>query len=175
MANAQLTYAQMANAQRLNAQRANTQTAITQTVNAQTTNVQTMNPQTANTQMANAYKTQQVMTASPEQLTLLLYNGALRFLNESILAMEQGNIQKAHNANMRVQNIVREFVITLDMNYEISKNFAQLYEYTEYCLIQGNIKRDVKQLQEAKNVLEELRDAWTGAMKQSQLARVTGK
>ena len=88
-----------------------------------------------NAQMANAYKNQQVMTSSPEQLTLLLYNGALRFLTESILAMEQGNIQKSHNANMRVQDIVREFVITLDMSYEISKNWAQLYEYTEYCLI----------------------------------------
>jgi len=128
-----------------------------------------------NAQMANAYKNQQVMTSSPEQLTLLLYNGALRFLTESILAMEQGNIQKSHNANMRVQDIVREFVITLDMSYEISKNWAQLYEYTEYCLIQGNIKKDVNLLMQAKNVLEELRDAWVGAMKQTQLSRAAGR
>jgi len=125
--------------------------------------------------MANAYKNQQVMTSSPEQLTLLLYNGALRFLNESISALEQGNIQKAHNANMRVQDIVREFVITLDMSYEISKNWAQLYEYTEYCLIQGNIKKDVKLLQQAKDVLQELRDAWVGAMKETHVARATGR
>jgi len=128
-----------------------------------------------NAQMANAYKNQQVMTASPQQLTLLLYNGALRFLSESILALEQGDIQKAHNANMRVQDIVREFVLTLDMDYEISKSWAPLYEYTEYCLIQGNIKKDVKLLYQAKSVLEELRDAWVGAMKQTQLARVTGR
>ncbi|MDR3587748.1 MAG: flagellar export chaperone FliS [Desulfosporosinus sp.] len=128
-----------------------------------------------NSQAANAYKNQQIMTAPPEQLTLLLYNGALRFLNESILATEQGDIQKAHNANKRVQDIVREFVITLDMSYEISKNFAQLYEYTEYCLIQGNIKKDVKLLQQAKDVLQELREAWVGAMKQTQVARVAGR
>lgn len=128
-----------------------------------------------NSQMANAYKNQQVMTSSPEQLTLLLYNGALRFLNESISAVEQGDIEKAHNSNMRVQAIVREFVITLDMSYEISKNFAQLYEYTEYCLIQGNIKKDVKLLQQAKNVLEELREAWVGAMKQTHVAGATGR
>ena len=125
--------------------------------------------------MANAYKNQQVMSAPPEQLTLLLYNGALRFLNESIAAVEQGDIQKAHNSNMRVQDIVREFVITLDMSYEISKNFAQLYEYTEYCLIQGNIKKDVKLLQQAKTVLEELREAWVGAMKQTHVSRATGR
>jgi len=127
-----------------------------------------------NTQMANAYKNQQVMTSSPEQLTLLLYNGALRFLTESILAMEQGEIQKSHNANMRVQAIVREFVRTLDMSYELTKTWAQLYEYTEYCLIQGNIKKDVKQLHQAKNVLKDMREGWVGAMKQTHVARAVG-
>lgn len=128
-----------------------------------------------NQQMVNVYKNQQVMTASPEQLTLLLYNGALKFLNESILAMEQGEIEKAHNANLRVQDIVREFVATLDMSYELSKSWSQLYEYTEYCLIQGNVRKDVGQLQQAKDVLQEMRDAWVGAMKQTQLARASGK
>ncbi|MFZ3101262.1 MAG: flagellar export chaperone FliS [Desulfitobacteriaceae bacterium] len=128
-----------------------------------------------NSQMANAYKNQQIMTSSPEQLTLLLYNGALRFLNESILAMEQGDIQKAHNANLRVQAIVREFALTLDMNYEISKTWARLYEYTEHCLIQGNIKQDLGQLQQAKDVLQELREAWVDAMKQTQVARAVSK
>lgn len=129
----------------------------------------------ARAQMANVYKNQQMMTSSPEQLTLMLYNGALRFLNESISAVEQGDIQKAHNANLRVQDIVRELVLTLDMSYEISKNWARLYEYTEYCLIQGNIKKDVEQLQQAKNVLQELRDAWIGAMKQTHVDRAVAK
>jgi flagellar protein FliS len=128
-----------------------------------------------NAQMSNAYKKQQIMTASPEQLTLLLYNGALRFLSESILAMEQGDIQKSHNANMRVQDIINEFVVTLNMTYEISKGWARLYEYIQYCLIQGNIKKDVAQLQQAQKVLLELRDAWMGAMKQTKLARAVGK
>ena len=128
-----------------------------------------------NQQMANAYKNQQVMTASPEQLTLLLYNGALRFLNESIQAMEQGEIQKSHNANIRVQAIVREFMHTLDMNYELSQDWARLYEYTQYCLIQGNIKKDVAQLLQAKSTLEDMREAWIGAMKQTHASRATGK
>jgi len=125
--------------------------------------------------MANAYKNQQIMTASPEQLTLLLYNGALRFLNESIQAMEKGDLPKSHNANLRVQDIVREFMRTLDMGYEISQTWSQLYEYTEHCLIQGNIKKDVEQLQQAKSMLEEMREAWAGAMKQTQVARVASK
>jgi len=125
--------------------------------------------------MANAYKNQQVLTSSPEQLTLLLYNGALRFLSESILAMEQKDIPKSHNANMRVQAIVREFMHTLDMSIELSKTWAQLYEYTEHCLIQGNIKKDVAQLLQAKEMLEDMREAWMGAMKQTHVSRATGK
>lgn len=129
----------------------------------------------ANAQMASAYKNQQIMTASPEQLTLLLYNGALRFLTESILAMEKGEIEKSHNANLRVQDIVREFVQTLDMKYELSKTWAQLYEYIEYCLVEGNIKKDVKLLQQAKDMLTEMRDTWAEAMKQTHVARAAGK
>ena len=128
-----------------------------------------------NAQMAKAYKNQQIMTSSPEQLTLLLYNGALRFLTESIIAMEQGDMKKSYNANIRVQDIVREFIRTLDMNYELSKSWAQLYEYTQHCLIEGNIKRDVEQLQQAKSVLQELRDAWIEAMKQTHVARAVSK
>lgn len=126
-------------------------------------------------QMANVYKNQQIMSAAPEQLTLLLYNGALRFLNESILAMEQGDLPRSHNANLRVQNIVREFVRTLDMRYELSQNWAQLYEFIEYSLIQGNIKKDISKLKEAKTILQEMRDTWEEAMKQAHTAQVVGK
>lgn len=124
--------------------------------------------------MANAYKNQQVMTASPEQLTLLLYNGALRFLNESILALEAGDVPKSHNANMRVQDIVREFISTLDMKYEISKNWAALYEYIQHCLIEGNMKKDVQQLNNAKEILEDMRNTWQDAMKLAQQSKVAG-
>lgn len=125
--------------------------------------------------MANAYKNQQIMTAPPEQLTLLLYNGALRFLNESIQAMEEGDFQKSHNSNLRVQAIISEFMVTLDMNYEISQNWAALYEYVEHCLIEGNIKKDVGQLQNAKTILEEMRNTWHEAMKLANQAKTVAR
>lgn len=128
-----------------------------------------------NSQIANAYKNQQAMTSTPQQLTLLLYNGALRFLSESILAMEQGDIQKSHNANLRVQDIIREFVATLDMNYELSKPWAQLYEYIEYCLIQGNLKKDVQLLLQARDILQEMRDTWAEAMKLARASQAVAK
>lgn len=124
---------------------------------------------------ANAYKQQQIMTASPEELTLMLYNGAIRFVTESIQAIGQGNMEKAHNANMRAQNIVQELMITTDTSYEISKNWLLLEEYILYRLLQGNIKKDVEQLEEAKKLLTEFRDTWVQVIKQVRQAKVVGK
>lgn len=124
---------------------------------------------------ALVYKNQQIMTASPEDLTLMLYNGAIRFVGESINALDAGNMEKSHIANMRAQAIVREFQATLDMQYDLSKNLAALYEYIEYRLIQGNTKKDKVQLEEAKGLLTELRDTWVEVIKQTRLAKAVGK
>jgi len=117
------------------------------------------------TNTANAYKRQQIMTASPEELTLMLYNGAIRFVTESILAIDEKNVQKAHTANMRAQAIVHEFMVTMDMSLEISHNWLLIDEYILHCLVQGNIKKDKTQLEEAKRLLVEFRDTWFQAMK----------
>ena len=121
--------------------------------------------------MANAYKTQQIMTAAPEQLTLMLYNGAIRFVEESMTALEQKDFAKSHERNLRAQDIVREFMATLDMKIELSKNWLSLYDYIEYRLIQGNIKKDKTQLDEAKSMLTELRDTWVEVMKKTRAER----
>lgn len=121
--------------------------------------------------MANAYKTQQIMTAAPEQLTLMLYNGAIRFVEESMTALEQKDYAKSHERNLRAQDIVREFMATLDMKIELSKNWLSLYDYIEYRLIQGNIKKDKAQLDEAKSMLTELRDTWVEVMKMTRAER----
>ena len=124
---------------------------------------------------AMAYKRQQIMTASPAELTLMLYNGAIRFINESIMALENGDMPKSHNANIKAQNIVREFMVTLDMQYEISQSWAALYEYIHYRLVQGNLKKDREMLTEARGLLTELRDAWHAAMKSVRMPEAVGK
>lgn len=118
-----------------------------------------------NMQSANAYKAQQIMTASPEQLTLMLYNGAIRFTGEAMIALDEGNLEKAHTANMRAQDIIREFMCTLKMEMEVSKGFYALYDYIEFRLIQANIKKDKSMLEEAKGLLTDMRDTWAEAMK----------
>jgi flagellar protein FliS len=117
------------------------------------------------TNMAKAYKMQQIMTASPEQLTLLLYNGALRFVDESILSLENKDYSKSHERNLRAQDIIREFMATLDMKLEISQTWLPIYDYIEFRLIQGNLKKDREQLTEARNLIKEMRDTWVEAMK----------
>ena len=115
--------------------------------------------------MANAYKTQQIMTASPEELTLMLYNGALRFVSESVRAIENNDMEQANQKNLRVQDIIREFMLTLDTQYEIAHSWMPLYEYMEHLLIQANVKKDTALLLEVKSMLSELRDSWAEAMK----------
>ncbi len=123
---------------------------------------------------ANAYQRQQVMTASPEELTLMLYNGAIRFVTESMKAIDEKDIEKAHRACMRAQNIVYELMITTDTSYELGKSWVALDEYIIHCLTQGNIKKDKELLQQAKDLLTEFRNVWVEAMKIARQAKAVG-
>ena len=114
---------------------------------------------------AEVYRQQQVMTATPEALTLMLYNGAIKFINESIDATQNKEHEKANTSCIKAQNIVTEFRLTLKMEYEISQNLLALYNYVYDRLVEGNLNEDVTKLEEAKNILSELRDAWAQAMK----------
>ena len=114
---------------------------------------------------AAAYRNQQIMMASPEQLTLMLYDGAIRFLRASITAIDAKDIEKAHEMNIRTQEIVREFRDTLNMDIELSANWDQLYEFMEYRLVEGNMKQDKAMLQEVLDLLKEMRDTWAEATK----------
>lgn len=114
---------------------------------------------------AEVYRQQQVMTATPEALTLMLYNGAIKFINESIEATEKKEYEKANTSCIKAQNIISEFRLTLKMEYEISKNLLALYNYAYDRLVEGNMNEDITKLEEAKDILSELRDAWAQAMK----------
>ena len=114
---------------------------------------------------AAAYRNQQIMMASSEQLTLMLYDGAIRFLRASITAIEVKDMEKAHEMNLRTQEIVREFRDTLNMDIELSANWDQLYEFMEYRLVEGNMKKDKAMLHEVLDLLKEMRDTWAEAMK----------
>lgn len=112
----------------------------------------------------NTYKNNSVMTASPQELTLMLYNGAIKFCNQAIEQIDNRNIEKAHNYIIRVQDIIEEFRITLDRKYEISKEFDVLYEYMYWRLVQANFHKDKTMVEEVLGMFRELRDTWKQVM-----------
>lgn len=108
-----------------------------------------------------------VLTASPGELTLMLYEGAIKFCNFAINAIERKEIEKAHNNIIRVQDIIFYLKDTLDTKYEVSKEFLKIYEYLEYHLIQANIKKSIDELNEVSKQLHILKETWGKVMKNS--------
>jgi flagellar protein FliS len=107
----------------------------------------------------------QIETASKEELTLMLYEGGIKFLNQAIIAVEKGDIVKSNNLIQRVEDIVREFQITLDHKYEeISKPMDMLYDYMYNRLVEANLQKDVTILNEVLDMFREMRDTWKEAM-----------
>ena len=113
---------------------------------------------------AEAYKRQQIMTATPEALTLMLYNGCLKFIDEGMAALAKKDYEQTNNYLQRAQAIITEFRATLNMDYEISNQLMPLYNYAYDRLVEGNMKSDPAQIQEARDIMHELRDAWAQAM-----------
>lgn len=111
------------------------------------------------------YKEQAILTARPEELTLMLYNGIIKFLNQAKIFMEQKNIEKSHNAIIKAQNIIFELNVTLNMDYEISSNLRRLYDFMNDRLIDANIEKNSKIVDEVLEIATEMRDTWKQAMK----------
>lgn len=119
------------------------------------------------------YQENQVMTAPPERLVLMLYEGALRFLRLAKKAVEEKNYADANNYIVRVEDIIMELNMSLDMNYELSKNLRSLYNFIYEKLIEANIKKDLSKLEEVEGLLEGLKEAWQGAYVEVMKAKKT--
>ena len=113
--------------------------------------------------MPNAYaqyKNSKVLTASPAELTLMLYEGAIKFCNIAILAMEQKEIEKAHINIRKAQKIIEHLMVTLDMKYPVAKDFDNMYQYLLRRLSEANISKDPEILKEVLTHLHTIRDNW---------------
>jgi len=124
---------------------------------------------------AEQYRRQQILNAPAEQLTLMLYNGCLKFIDDGRAALEVKNYEEANNLLQKAQRIISEFRLTLNMDYEISHQLFPLYNYIYDRLVEGNIKSDLGQIDEARGIISELRDAWLEAMKRARFEKGDGK
>lgn len=111
-----------------------------------------------------AYANNKIMTASPAELTLMLYDGAIKFCNIAIVAVEEKNIEKAHKNIIKVEQIIEEFQATLDHKYPVAKDFDEVYNYLLIRLREANMKKDKEILEEILKHLRTMRDTWKDVM-----------
>lgn len=111
------------------------------------------------------YKSNAINTASKEELTLMLYNGALKFANQASIAIEKKDYMKANELIQRVKAIIRELQISLNKDYEIAQQLDLMYDYIFRLLTKANVRKDINVLDEATGLIRELRDTWKEAMK----------
>lgn len=111
------------------------------------------------------YRQTSVQTSNPAKLVIMLYDGAIRFVNTAIHALQQKDIEQSNLNLGKAQAIISELMSTLDRSYDISQNLYSLYEYTNFLLVEANIKRDASKAEEAVSYLTDLRETWVEASK----------
>lgn len=116
------------------------------------------------------YLENSIQTASKEQLLIMLYNGAIRFCKAGIEAMKQQRYDEVHTNLVKAQNIISEFIITLDRNSPVADQLLQLYEYFNHLLVTANTNKVAAPVEEVLNHLTEMRDTWMEAAKLAKTA-----
>lgn len=111
------------------------------------------------------YQNSRILTASPAELTLMLYDGAIKFGNMAVMGMKQKDIEKAHVNLKKVQRIVAEFRATLDMKYPVAQDFDRIYIYLEQRMTEANITKDPEIMEEVVTHLRSMRDTWKEVMR----------
>ncbi|UOE55105.1 flagellar export chaperone FliS [Cytobacillus oceanisediminis] len=107
-----------------------------------------------------SYQQNSVNTASPGELTLMLYNGCLKFIHQAKKAIMDNNIEAKNTNIQKAQNIIQELMVTLNMDVEVSKNMMSLYDYMNRRLMEANVKNEAAILDEVEGLVSEFRDTW---------------
>ncbi|MFC4736986.1 flagellar export chaperone FliS [Bacillus daqingensis] len=118
-----------------------------------------------------AYKQTSIETKSPGELTLMLYDGCLKFIRRADAAMETGSTEDRHTNLVKAQNIIRELMVTLDQSVNVSQGMMQLYDFILARLIDANTKDDREALAEAAGLVTEFRDTWKEVIQMDRRAR----
>lgn len=113
----------------------------------------------------NTYQINAVMTANPQHLTLMLYDGAIKFCNLALEGIEKKDIEKSNNNILKAQRIIEELTVTLDTKYEVSKEMVLLYDYIMQLLVEANMRKDADKLLESKELIVQFRDLWKEVIK----------
>jgi flagellar secretion chaperone FliS len=126
-----------------------------------------------NPQAAQQYLRTKVLTATKEQLQLMLFDGAIRFADQGRAALEQKNFEASHKALTRAQQIVTELINALrtEVYPELCTKLAALYTYAHRHLVAANVNHKIEAVDEALKVLRYQRETWVMLMEQLTKAR----
>ncbi|MDO5126672.1 MAG: flagellar export chaperone FliS [Eubacteriales bacterium] len=116
---------------------------------------------------AQAYGSSKINTASQADLTLMLYDGAVKFCNIAVLALEKKDYETVNTNIQKCRNIIVELLSTLNHKYPVAEDFARLYNYIFALLVEANLKKDAELLGRALDELRGIRDVWKEVMKQA--------
>lgn len=116
---------------------------------------------------AMAYGARKIETASPAELTLMLYEGAIKFCNIAMDAIEKRNYEKANTNIQKARNIIVELKTTLNHKYPVADDFDLIYDYIFQKLVDANVKKDSEALEEALNQIRDMRDIWKEIMRKA--------
>ncbi len=119
-----------------------------------------------------AYNVNRIQTATPAELTLMLYDGAIKFCNIAIKAIEDNEIEKAHANIVKTRDIISEFQITLDHKYPVAEDFDNVYRYLKDCLHVANLEKDKDLLEVVVGHLRTMRDTWKQVMELNKIKPV---
>lgn len=106
------------------------------------------------------YQNNSVNTSTPGELTLMLYNGCLKFIEQAKRALEDSKVEERNLAVQKAQAIISELMLTLDQSIPVAENMLILYEFANSRLVDGNIKNDPALFDEASSIIMEFRDTW---------------
>lgn len=113
----------------------------------------------------NAYQRNAILTASPAELTLMLYEGAIKFCNMADMAMDREDFEKKNTFLKKAQAIIAELRATLDHKYPVWEDFDRVYEFIYNQLVDANINNDKEALKTALQYIREMRDTWKEVMR----------
>lgn len=116
-----------------------------------------------NAQAYDQYKRTSVETLTPAKLLLMLFEGLLKNLRTGEKAINQQNMNLAHNQLVKAQDIITELMATLNMDYELSGNLLALYDYMHQRLVLANTAKDSAIIQEVYEFAAELRTTFAQA------------
>ncbi len=118
-----------------------------------------------------SYDENKLLTASNEDLTLMLYEGGVKFCNQAVMAIEKGDTTTANLKIQKIQDVIRELQITVNRDHPQASDIYNLYDYMYRRTLEANFSKNIEVLNEVTDLMKEFRDLWKESVKVARESR----